>query len=43
MVGLLAANGSLMDDPDDRPRWAIKLCRFVPGELDPYVQNIQRR
>jgi hypothetical protein len=22
--------------------WAIKLCRFTPGELDPYVPGIRR-
>ena len=22
--------------------WAIKLCRFAPGELDPYVPGLQR-
>jgi hypothetical protein len=22
--------------------WAIKLCRFEPGELDPYIPEIRR-
>jgi WD40 repeat protein len=29
-------------DPTDRVWWAIKLCRFEAGELDPYVPNIKR-
>jgi WD40 repeat protein len=29
-------------DPGDRFWWAIKLCRFEPGELDPYVPEIRR-
>lgn len=28
-------------DPSDRLWWAIKLCRFAPGELDPYVPEIR--
>ena len=43
MVGLLAANGTLVGDPSGRLWLATKLCRFAPGELDPYVQNIRRR
>jgi WD40 repeat protein len=33
----------LSGDPGDRLWWAIKLCRFTPGELDPYVPDIRRR
>jgi WD40 repeat protein/3',5'-cyclic AMP phosphodiesterase CpdA len=29
-------------DPGDRLWWAMKLCRFGPGELDPYVPEIRR-
>jgi DNA-binding beta-propeller fold protein YncE len=29
-------------DPGDRLWWAMKLCRFAPGELDPYVPEIRR-
>jgi WD40 repeat protein len=29
-------------DPTDRVWWAIKLCRFEAGELDPYVPHIKR-
>ena len=29
-------------DPGDGLWWAVKLCRFGPGELDPYVPGIQR-
>ena len=28
-------------DPGDTLWWAIKLCRFAPGELDPYVPEIK--
>jgi hypothetical protein len=42
-VWLLAANGSLVAAPGDHLWRAIKLCRFAPGELDTYVQNIRRR
>jgi hypothetical protein len=42
-VWTLAANGSLVAAPGDRLWWAIKLCRFAAGELDPYVQNLHRR
>jgi WD40 repeat protein len=34
---------TLDGDPGDRLWWAIKLCRFAPGELDPYVPDIRRR
>jgi len=30
-------------DPRDLLWWAIKLCRFAPGELDRYDQQIRRR
>jgi WD40 repeat protein/3',5'-cyclic AMP phosphodiesterase CpdA len=30
-------------DPRDLLWWAIKLCRFAPGELDPYDRQIRRR
>jgi WD40 repeat protein len=29
-------------DPGDSIWWAIKLCRFAPGELDPYVPSLRR-
>ena len=29
-------------DLDNRLWWAIKLCRFAPGELDPYVPGLRR-
>lgn len=29
-------------DPGDRLWWAMKLCRFGAGELDPYVPEIER-
>jgi hypothetical protein len=32
----------LEGDPGDKLWWAIKLCRFAPGELDPYVPEIRR-
>lgn len=32
----------LAGDPAGRFWWAIKLCRFEPGELDPYVPSIRR-
>ncbi len=40
---VLTPDGYKLDgDPDDRLWWAIKLCRFEPGELDPYVPGIVR-
>ena len=40
----LLPNGSykLEGDPGDRLWWVMKLCRFGPGELDPYVPEIRR-
>jgi hypothetical protein len=32
----------LEGDPGDRLWWGMKLCRFGPGELDPYVPEIRR-
>jgi WD40 repeat protein len=32
----------LHGDPGDRVWWAMKLCRFGPGKLDPYVPEIRR-
>jgi WD40 repeat protein len=32
----------LQGSPGDRLWWAMKLCRFGPGELDPYVPGIRR-
>jgi WD40 repeat protein len=39
------ADGSyaLEGDAGDDLWWAIKLCRFAPGELDPYVPGLRRR
>ncbi|MGD0069041.1 MAG: pentapeptide repeat-containing protein [Streptosporangiaceae bacterium] len=31
-----------IDDPGDDIWWAIKLCRFNPGELDSYVTGMRR-
>jgi WD40 repeat protein len=40
---LLADGGYKIEgDPGDDLWWAIKLCRFGPGELDPYVPEIRR-
>ncbi|MGH3248919.1 MAG: trypsin-like peptidase domain-containing protein [Trebonia sp.] len=39
---LLVDGGYRVDDPGDDIWWAIKLCRFNPGELDPYVQGMRR-
>jgi WD40 repeat protein/3',5'-cyclic AMP phosphodiesterase CpdA len=33
----------LNGDPGDDLWWAIKLCRFAPGELDPYVPGLRNR
>ena len=39
----LVANGyKLNGNPADRFWWAIKLCRFAPGELDPYIPGLRR-
>jgi hypothetical protein len=32
----------LSGDPGDAFWWAMKLCRFAPGELDDYVPQLQR-
>ena len=41
---LLLPDGSykLTGDPRGSLWWAIKLCRFEPGELDPYVEGISK-
>jgi hypothetical protein len=41
---VLLPDGSykLDGDPGNTLWWAIKLCRFAPGELDPYVPEIHR-
>ncbi len=39
---LLADGYKLGGDPGNDLWWAIKLCRFAPGELDPYVPSLQR-
>jgi WD40 repeat protein len=41
---VLLPDGSykLSGDPRGALWWAIKLCRFEPGELDPYVEAIRR-
>jgi WD40 repeat protein/3',5'-cyclic AMP phosphodiesterase CpdA len=41
---ILLPDGSykLSGDPGDKLWWAIKLCRFAPGELDPYYPEIRR-
>jgi hypothetical protein len=41
---VLMPDGSykLDGDPGRSLWWAIKLCRFAPGELDPYDPTIRR-
>jgi WD40 repeat protein len=40
---LLMVDGRyLVDDPGDDIWWAIKLCRFGPGELDLYIPGMRR-
>lgn len=41
---VLLPDGSykLEGDPGRSLWWAIKLCRFAPGELDPYDPTIRR-
>jgi hypothetical protein len=41
---VLLPDGSYKCDGDTAGAfwWAIKLCRFEPGELDPYVPEIRR-
>jgi len=43
-TAVLLPDGSykLDGDPGDSFWWAIKQCRFAPGELDPYVPEIRR-
>ena len=36
-----AAGYKVDGDPDRNLWWAIKLCRFAPGELDPYVPGLR--
>jgi WD40 repeat protein len=38
---LVADGYKLQGDPANRLWWAIKLCRFAPGELDPYVPGLR--
>ena len=41
---VLLPNGSykLTGDPRSALWWAIKLCRFEPGELDPFLAEIKQ-
>jgi len=40
---VLVPDGYKLDgDAGDHVWWAIKLCRFAPGELDPYVPGLRR-
>jgi WD40 repeat protein len=39
---LFAGGYKLAGDPGNNLWWAIKLCRFAPGELDPYVPYVRR-
>jgi WD40 repeat protein len=39
---LLPDGGYKVRDPGDDIWWAIKLCRFAPGELDPYVPGLRQ-
>jgi hypothetical protein len=41
-VALSAAGYRLEGDLGNDLWWAIKLCRFEPGELDPYVPGLRR-
>ena len=42
-AALLPDGGYKLDgDPGRLLWWAIKLCRFAPGELDPYALTIRR-
>ncbi|HSV66968.1 MAG TPA: pentapeptide repeat-containing protein [Mycobacteriales bacterium] len=41
-VLLLDGSYKLDGNPGNVLWWAIKLCRFAPGELDPYVPEIRR-
>ncbi len=39
----LTPDGYKLDgDPGNDLWWAVKLCRFAPGELDPYVPGLRR-
>jgi WD40 repeat protein len=39
----VCADGYKLDgNPADHLWWAIKLCRFAPGELDPFVPGLRR-
>lgn len=39
----LTPDGYQLDgDPGNDLWWAVKLCRFAPGELDPYVPGLHR-
>jgi hypothetical protein len=37
-----AAGYKLHGDLGDRLWWAVKLCRFAPGELDAFVPGLRR-
>jgi WD40 repeat protein/3',5'-cyclic AMP phosphodiesterase CpdA len=39
---LVADGYKLEGDPANHLWWVIKLCRFAPGELDPYVQGLRQ-
>jgi WD40 repeat protein len=39
---LFAEGYKLEGDPGNSLWWAVKLCRFAPGELDPYVPGLRR-
>ncbi len=39
---MISTGGSGSGDPGRSLWWAIKLCRFAPGELDPYDPTIRR-
>jgi WD40 repeat protein len=41
-AAVLPDGGYKLDgNPGDRLWWAMKLCRFAPGDLDPYVDGLQ--
>jgi hypothetical protein len=42
LTGTAFSPDGLQGDPGDRLWWAMKLCRFGPGELDPHVPSIRR-
>ena len=42
LLTLIELPDEISGAPAERLWWAIKLCRFAPGELDPYVPGLRR-